>query len=402
MMKTLLHIPSIITLAALSLSTLQTANANDFTTAITNGKTNIDVRTRYEFADANDAADKDNAHALTTRIKLGYTTGTLYGFDANVEFEGNWALVDDYFVPAGATPQQPNTDVIPDAEGEEFNETWIRWSNDNFQAKYGRQRIILDQARFVGNVGWRQNEQTYDGLTLQYQQEKLFVFGAYLNNVNDIFFRNFIMDSALLNARYAFSPAIKLTGYAYLLDYETGTDSATIGVQATGNLKVSDSLTLNYLAEYANYSDYADADNIDADYLHANTSSSFSGINIKLGYELLGGADGGNSAFQTPLATLHAYNGWTDQFLTTPTVGLQDVSIAIGTKINGVKLLGVFHKFEADEGDIDFGNEVDLLAATKINTQFSVLGKVGFYNQGDASSGKVDTTRIWLQGQYQF
>ena len=26
----------------------------------------------------------------------------------------------------------------------------------------GRQRIVLDDQRFVGNVGWRQNEQTFD------------------------------------------------------------------------------------------------------------------------------------------------------------------------------------------------------------------------------------------------
>lgn len=392
----------LITLTTLSFTLLQPAQANDFTTAVTSGKTHVDIRSRYEFADVDDAANKDDAHALTTRIKLGYTTGKFHGFDAQVEFEGNWAIVDDYFVPAGATPQEPNTDVIPDAEGEEFNQTWVRWSNQNFAATYGRQRIILDKARFVGNVGWRQNEQTYDGLTLKYKKDALSLFGAYINNVNDIFFRNFIMDSALLNASYTVSPAIKVTGYAYLLDYDAGTDSATIGLRANGKINATDTLAITYTAEYANYSDYADSDNIDADYLHLNIGSNINGIKLKLGYEVLGGADGGNSAFQTPLATLHAYNGWTDQFLVTPNVGLQDLYFSIGTKVAGVKLLGVFHKFDADEGDIDYGNEIDLLAAKKLNKQFSVLGKVGIYSQGDSNSGKVDTTRLWLQGQYKF
>ncbi len=45
---------------------------------------------------------------------------------------------------------------------------------------------------------------------------------------------------------------------------------------------------------------------------------------LGVGYELLG-SDDGVAAFQTPLATLHKFNGFADQFLVTPAGGLQDI-----------------------------------------------------------------------------
>lgn len=399
---TLLATTAIAVAAVASTSSLAAPVEDAVGQALLNGTTNFDLRTRYEFADIDNGNDS-NGNALTARVKLGYTTAKLAGWDAKVEFEGNWAIIDEYNVPFGATPSNPDKDVIPDAEGEEFNETWLRYTNSGFQFKYGRQRIILDKARFVGNVGWRQNEQTYDAGTFQYKTKKAFLFAGYLNNVNDIFFRNFDMDSVLLNAHYQFAPAFKLSAYGYLLDYENNSaaglfaDSSTIGVRAEGKLT-----NFDYLAEYANYSDYADSDDIDADYIHARLGAKFAGVKVQLGYELLGGADGGNNSFMTPLATLHAYNGWTDQFLVTPNVGLQDLYLSVGGKVGGVKLLAVYHKFDSDDADVDFGDEIDLLAATKMNDQVSLLAKVGVYSQGDDDSGKVDTTRVWLQMQYRF
>jgi hypothetical protein len=46
--------------------------------------------------------------------------------------------------------------------------------------KAGRQRIKLDDDRWVGNVGWRQNEQTYDAARLQTNLGFLYQF-AYLD-----------------------------------------------------------------------------------------------------------------------------------------------------------------------------------------------------------------------------
>jgi hypothetical protein len=36
---------------------------------------------------------------------------------------------------------------------------------DGYGFKLGRQKIIFDNARFVGDVGWRQNDQTFDAIS---------------------------------------------------------------------------------------------------------------------------------------------------------------------------------------------------------------------------------------------
>ena len=47
-------------------------------------------------------------------------------------------------------------------------------------------------------------------------------------------------------------------------------------------------------------------------------------LEFKLGYEELG-SNAGLYGLQTPLATLHAFNGWADKFLVTP-VDIPDVA----------------------------------------------------------------------------
>jgi hypothetical protein len=57
--------------------------------------------------------------------------------------------------------------VVADPESNEINQAYLSYSGiDNTVVKWGRQRLILDNARFVGNVGWRQNEQTFDAFTI--------------------------------------------------------------------------------------------------------------------------------------------------------------------------------------------------------------------------------------------
>lgn len=49
------------------------------------GKFNVNLRYRYEFV--NQDGLNRNAHANTLRARIGYTTGTFYGFSAKAEGE---------------------------------------------------------------------------------------------------------------------------------------------------------------------------------------------------------------------------------------------------------------------------------------------------------------------------
>jgi hypothetical protein len=119
--------------------------------------------------------------------------------------------------------------VIADPVGTELNRAQVSYSGNGFTGIVGRQRILLNNRRFVGNVGWRKNEQTYGAFTLKYvDTENGFIgFYGYIDKVQRIFgddapataMREFKSDSHLLNGSLLLESGVKLGGYAYLLDF---------------------------------------------------------------------------------------------------------------------------------------------------------------------------------------
>ncbi len=406
------HLQRLATIYALACTTAavsaaEPAAAGPLETALTKGKVSLDMRLRYEHVDQ----PATEADALTLRTRLGYTTGSYYGFTAGAEAQNTTQIVDDYQEPG----QAPNgKSVVADPELTEVSQAWIGYANKDYatSAKVGRQVIILDNSRFVGNVGWRQNMQTFDAVSLKNSSiEKLDLTYAYVWQVKRIFgdtalgFTDFDSKSHLFNAAYSGLPVGKLTGYAYLLDLENAAgnnlSSATYGLSLTGSKPVGDSgVTLGYRAEYATQSDYGDnLASYDADYYVAELTAGYKGYSLMVGYEVLG-SDGGAAAFQTPLATGHAFNGWADLFLNTPPTGLEDTYIGFTAPIpGGVKLTVVYHDFQAESGGADYGEEWDFVAGYKVNKFLSLTGKVALYK---ADTFGVDTDKYSLQADFKF
>ncbi len=383
--------------AALLLSATSVA-AQDLRAAITGGKVNADLRLRYESVDQDNALDK--ADALTLRTALGYTTQSWHGLSAYVEMENVNALVDDY----SQRPPPVEYSVVADPEGTETNQWGLRYTGiENLVLTAGRTKQVLDNARWVGNVGWRQNEQTYDGYFLKYTPTKSLAFNySYLTNVNNIFFANLDLEGQLVNASWDLSPALKLTAYAYLLDYDVFTASTpdvdTLGLRATGALPIGAALKLLYTAEFASQKAEVPAGDFDADYLSGELGLGYKAMTFKLGYELLG-SDDGAYGLMTPLATLHAFNGWNDVFLVTPAEGLIDSYASVSGKLGKVSWLAMYHEFESDEGSIDYGSEVNLQATMPLADKFTAGIKYGTYSADDFA---VDTDKLWIWTQFSF
>jgi hypothetical protein len=104
----------------------------------------------------------------------------------------------------------------------------------------------------------------------------------------------------------------------------------------------------------------------------------------------------GQYAFQTPLGTNHLFQGWADQFLTTPREGLRDTSLMASGKIGKAQLLAEYHRFKSDFGSIDCGDEIDFGVAYPFLKQLTGRFEYAAYQAGDASAGKRDITKIWL------
>jgi len=373
---------------------------SDITDALKNGKAYGDFRLRYEMVDQDNAL-KD-ADALTLRSRLGYITGDVQGFSAGIEFEDSRTVagIDDYNDTNGHNAGEYS--VIADPETTELDQGYVQYKNDMVTAKVGRQVITMDNHRFVGHVGWRQDRQTFDGASVKFTPIKgLEAQYAYLSKRNRIFGEEKDLDSKdhLVNVGYK-TPFGKVSGYAYLLEVDQATDNAldTYGIRFAGKKEINSDLKALYTAEYATQESESGSTEYDADYMNFELGANFKGVTAKFGYEVLG-SDDGNYGFSTPLATLHKFNGWSDQFLGTPAQGLVDMSFTVTGKVAGIKLLAKYHEFEADESTAtvdDLGSELDLLVAKKFNDTYSAGIKYAMYSAGDAGAGKVDTDKGWL------
>ena len=356
-------------LSCLSLQAQEGKKISDFFTAdmpgiIKDGKVLLTVNTRYEHVEQDNLRD---ANAFTVRTALGFETGSLYGFSALFEAEDVTAIGSgNNYNQAGLNPGGAGRAVVADPEGTEVNRAWLGFDKWDTKLKLGRQRIVMDNARFIGNVIWRQNEQTYDALSLSNKSlEDFEFFYSYVYNVNRIFgddhpAGDFDSDSHILHASYSGLPFAKVTAYGYLLDFETDSpinSTDTFGLSFVGKTKIAGDWSAKYHAEYAYQTDAGNNPvNYDANYLHLDAGAIYKQYDFGGGVEMLG-SDSGKIGFSTPLATLHAFNGWADAFLTTPADGLIDSYAYAGVTLPyGVPVRVLYHDFQSDSGSTDYGN----------------------------------------------
>ena len=381
----------------------------------------IDIRARYEFGDT-DGLDQSNA--VTFRERLGLKTTAWNGFSALLEGEFSQAAVDDYNGNAGpnAKPFDPANTAILDPETNELNQGYLQYDGFDTVAKAGRQRIIYDNAAFIGNVGWRQNEQTYDAISFTNKSIDGLTFNyAYVDQVNRIFgsdadspigykpgFAN-VQDVAssvhLINASYAGIAGVTLGGYAYIMNFEElgAWDNNTFGLSAKG--------ALGGIALYGElaYQDKAGVrGECEALYAHATATKTFGPQSLTLGLEHL------DAGFKTPLATVHAFNGFADVTdaarISGAHNGLTDLYVSHTIPIfYGVKWMNCLHAMGDNEISTGYGWEYDSVLTKKFNDNFTAIAKVAFFeSEGDdyTSNAKIDslptTARFSVELDYTF
>ena len=392
-------------------------SANNFASAVKSGKATFSARYRYEHVsdDDEDPLDPlfvptDDANASTLRLRLNYRTGQWNGWSAFGEFDHVFhVLIDDFNSGGGTSPRRTDYSTVADPKGSDLNQLYLDYgANDDWKFRFGRQRILIDNQRFVGGVGWRQNEQTYDAITVNSTAiSKTKLQYSYLNQVRRIFGQTSAggkaaLDGHLLNAKIAVSDDFSITPYYYLLDYKDagffGSSTATAGIRLAGTIGAGDGKIV-LLGEFATQSDAGDNPaSYDADYMHLNGAwTGENGLSIGIGFESLGTDSSNGQAFRTPLATAHAFNGWADQFLGTPGAGLEDLYATVKFKAGKWSLTGVYHEFSSDVGSFDYGDEFDVAAARKLSDRYGLLLKGALFSHDSSSPlTKFDTNKFWV------
>ncbi len=363
----------------------------------------LDWRLRHERVD-HDAFSR-TANALTSRVRLGIDTAAWH--DTTLLAEGVWIeeLIDHYNSTTNGNTAYP---VVADPTG---YTTVNRFALTNtsltgLRLTLGRQRIVLDDARFVGNVGWRQKEQTFDALRAQWSAAAWALDLSYANQVNRVFgprspAGRWRGDFVLAQATRTLAPG-RLTVFGHHVDTAdaAASSSNTVGAKLAGTHPL-DRLDVSYAVAWATQRDGGDNPfSYRASYSLLEGGIARGAYNAALGQERLNG--NGQRAFTTPLATLHAFLGWADLFLDTPPNGIVDSYLRLGYTrgvsgpFRAISAVVALHRLDAARGGARYGRESDLSLTAR--AERIVVGLK--YARYAARGFGADVDKLWLSMDY--
>ena len=383
-------------IAATTLGSTFSVQAESMDEFMKGSSVKFDFRYRAESADVKGGADAALANTLKSRAT--FSTGAIYGFSALVEGDNLYQLTDSFYDKENGNAST-EYDLILDQETTQLNQAYLQYQGFDSTIKAGNQRINLDNQRHVGGVAFRQDEATFDALSVSNTSiDNTTIFVAFANNRNTITNDNTEESISLVNVKYALSKDMSATAFYYgIADVgaaNSGTDLDTFGVRAAGVVE-----GISFEAELAtqNKTTAAGGD-FDSLYYHVNAGTKLGAVKATIGYEAFG-SDNGAAAFYTPLGTNHKFFGWSDVYLNgNGNDGLEDIYVSAVTSLAGVKLVGQLHNFTGSESGDDKGTELGFMAAKSFGS-YGANFKVAQFNAGDSG---VDVTKIWLTGTAKF
>ncbi|NJO12723.1 MAG: alginate export family protein [Gammaproteobacteria bacterium] len=332
-----------------------------------NGELHLIPRYRYEYNDED--GQRNLGKSSTLRTRLNYRTPAARGWTAFLEIDDVRSLGPDlYNSTRNGRVDRP---AIPDPEGTELNQALLSYAGESYALTLGRQRLSLDDQRFIGSSAWRQNEQTFDAITGRARYSRAEFLYSYVDNVN----RSVGPDrgsppgdlrsnSHLLNARFVLGPLGSLATFAYLLEFDNSPELSTNTYGATwnGSFELPRGFSAVYSLSFAQQEDSTNnLNNFTAQFGQLQLGLRYRGWTATVGRDVLtGDANRLNVSFQTPLGTLHGRQGFADKFTITPAQGLIDDYISFSGTWRSLSLLLSARRFASEVSNQDYGHEFDV------------------------------------------
>ncbi len=467
---------------AMALSSMaQVAYAEDVATddeytlldSIKQGKPMTSFRLRYEEVNqdglqpttsSTPTKNLEDAEGLTLRSLIGWQSAPFHNFSFAGQIINVSKFKDDFNDSTNGTlvnavSNQPNKigyAKIVDPDDTDINQVFVDWTGiKNTRVRLGRQQINLDNVRFVGDIGFRQVMQVFDGLTvLNKSIPDTEIYAGHIERVKQIT-TELRGDGALeiVNAKYRISPTESLVGYGYFsgfsdlglgrawfgnaagaggvaagkngnINQNVDQGNKVLGARLDGVHKIDDNWKALYTAEYAKQTDYNGGDSrIDAHYYKVGGGAAYGNFTLRADQELLS-SNNSTYAFQTPFGTNHLFQGWADKFLATPLEGIQDTFVTATYKYEDFLFYADYHLIKSDDnfnkvgggtGD-KFGKEWN--AAVTYNVNKNIMAKIEYANFTEddhyallpatgntvtGNRGRIrDTDKLWLTAMYTF
>lgn len=358
------------------------------------------IRPRFEYVDEGAqglAKDKEKSHTtMRTRLNVKATIDDDTSAFLQIQDVRTWGGEN----PTTAPPSATQTGTSVDANGLDVHQAYVTLNNPldlNATLKVGRQEMIFDEHRLIGNIGWIQQAQSFDALRADFGLGSLnltaFVSQVVANDSHPTLgatiaggadFESYLSG---IRATYSLGGKDRITPYYYYAINAARTGAAagsgtplsdpnladkihTVGVYV---LKHFNGFRVRFDGAYQ-FGDQTNTVDIQAFMLTAAVGHNLDiaqGANLTLWYDYLSGDDGSDptesNTFNTLYATNHAFYGHIDKFLNVPTRGLQDIALKFWVKPTAkLKLVAHAHAFlRADTAageDTSIGQEIDLQA----------------------------------------
>lgn len=309
-----------------------------------------------------------------TRLGFGYRTDK-YSFGLQIQDVRFW----------GSTPQLASVDGFTTTIHQAWAEVKLA---DKLSVKAGRQELVYDDHRILGNVGWAQQARSHDLALFKYEDGFKLHLGLAVNQVQT---RPYPTPKNYKSMQYIwfnkeFSDAYTLSILALnngvddtTLNNGTGSSMTTFSqiigqrsVFKTGAIKIGFNFYYQMGNDKAAYFDAADKINKHKKYSAMNIGIDVSyklsdNIKLGIGYEFLSGNSQTdttieysqtNHAFNPLYGTNHKFNGWMDYFYVgnhNNSVGLQDIYLKLDYSKNKFIAGAAFHYFmsAADVFDVE-------------------------------------------------
>lgn len=390
----------------------------------------VEPSARYRLLQVNDVA-RGNALASTLKLRLSASWSNQSNFESLVQADYVHAFNENDYNSVTVTRA---TSPIPDVPGAELNQAWIKYtSNYNWHAKLGRQIINLDNERHISSVEFWQNDQSFDALSVVYDDSTTWKFSyIYLNKVHRIFsddavallppedirftdnpnrpfleLGNHKHDSHLLNLNYSINRYLGVSFYAYLLENKTAQQlsSDTYGIRLDGEIKPG-AIKYGYTGEYA-YQKTGNKSPWDfaGSYAFLEFSAQYKSQLLAISYERLEQDNG--FAFATSLGNNHLFLGWADIFTNYfASGGIEDTFITYRGRKSKLRWRTVLHQFTNDNNGEVIGRELDVEIAYRFNRDWELTLLHAMYFSEEGLEGLIatqnDLQSTTLSLSYQF
>lgn len=362
---------------------------------------------RYRDSTLHQANMADTGHAHTLRLQLGYLWTPAPGFSAYAEGTKVLSLFGrQYNDTTGRRTPYP---AEADPPSTELSSAWAGYASDAVGIRAGRQYLNLDDRRFFSANAWRQNPQSFDGITGYAKPGDSTTIGwGWIGQVNrtvganfpDVEQRRWKLDGKLLHVDQAL-PLGKLSAYAYFVKNRTlAADSVrTEGARWIGSVPIGPA-KLDWTAEAAQQRDYANNPaHFSLPYRLFELGYGLPAISARAGEEELGG--NGRNAFNVAYGSGHSFDGWVGVF-TIPPHGLRDRYTGLLGRLPWQRLgwQVTHHDFQPVSGDGPrYGSETDLGVLASLDPRLGLELQYGDYRAGSFS---VNQRKLWLLLEYRY